>query len=101
MATSHSYNFEGGVILGRIGSAWFISYLYYKYVDNTHRNWEKGITEKSLNSRRSKTNNSTNYHQLWLREILNMEQLDKNKNSVNLNSTQIKGMAKQILEKLL
>ena len=96
----HDYNFDGGEILSRIGAAWFVSYAYYNIVDKTHTDWNCNITKNSLNSRKSKYNNSTFYHKEWLLEVLKMEQLDKHPNAVGLCSTEIKDMARKILTQI-
>ena len=76
MREGHNFSFSGGDILSRIGAAWFVSYAYYSYIDKNHVNWEFGITIKSLNSRRSKYNNSSVYHKDWLNEWTNVKQVD-------------------------
>lgn len=100
MNTGHDFNFKGGEILSRISAAWLVSYAYYNFVDKNHLNWQTEITPKSIYSRRSKYNNSTEYHKAWLNEVLKMKRLDTNKNAIGLNAMQIKNMAREILSML-
>lgn len=100
MKKGHDFNFDGGEILSKIAAWWFVSYAYHNCVDENHKAWQLKITKNSLNSRRSKFNNSTEYHNDWLNEVLRMEQLDKHKNSGGLTSSQIKNMAEKVLEKI-
>lgn len=97
---NHSFNFEGGDILSKIGAAWFVSRAYFEYVDNSHLNWKTAkLTENSHKSRNSKFINSKKYHLIWLNEVLSMNNLDAHKNMVNLKSLKIKNMASKIIEK--
>lgn len=100
MSIGHDFNFEGGEVLSKIAAWWFVSYAYYNFVDNNHLAWQASVTLNSLNSRRSKYNTSLRYHKDWLNEVLKMEQLDKHKNSAGLTSSQIKDMAKKVLQKI-
>lgn len=97
MVSTHEFNFSGGDILRKITAWWFVSYKYYNIINPEHKNWNCKITDNSLNSRKSRFNTSESYHELWLNEVLNMNYLDARKNSGNLNSQEIKRMAKEIL----
>lgn len=33
------FKFAGGEQLTRIGVSWFVSYMYYKIKDKSHKNW--------------------------------------------------------------
>lgn len=100
MSAGHDFNFDGGEKLSKIAAWWFVSYAYYNYIDNSHLAWQSNITQNSLNSRRSKYNTSIRYHKDWLKEVLNMKQLDKHKNAAGLTSLEIKDMAEKILQKI-
>lgn len=97
MSKGHGFNFEGGEILSKIAAWWLVSYMYYLEVDASHKNWSHNLTETSINSRKSQYSKSKKYHQIWLKEILEMNQLDKHKNSGNLSSTKIKEMARKLI----
>ena len=98
MTTGHYFNFDGGEILSRISAAFLVSYAYYEKVDKTHLAWKTAnFTEKSLNSRLSKYDNSRGYHKEWLNEVLKMKYLERVPNKCGLNAEQIKSMARQIL----
>ncbi|MFA6860103.1 MAG: hypothetical protein WCR30_01790 [Clostridia bacterium] len=98
MTKTHNFYFEGGEILSKISASWFVAYAYYIYVDSSFRAWDCKIT--TLNFRMSKFVCSKRYHNIWLEQVLKMEQLDKNLNSVGLNSCEIKFLANEILKKI-
>jgi hypothetical protein len=80
-----------------MGAWWFVSYMYYQYIDSTHLNWKMS---KSEASRRSVYNRTEEYHLSWLNEVLHMENLDVHGNAGNLSSIKIKKMAKELLDLL-
>lgn len=43
---NHDYNFEGGTYLTNMCASWFISYMYYKKIDNKHSNWRNVKKQK-------------------------------------------------------
>ena len=86
----HTFSFEGGDLLTTIGATFFVSYLYHRHVDSTHRNWDSIKTQKS---RISTINRSENYHHRWLKHISNMSEVNLNKNTLGLNGGTIKKMA--------
>lgn len=98
MAKGHDFNFDGGEILSKIAAWWLVSYMYYLEIDDSHKNWSLKLTEQSINSRKNQFMKSKEYHQLWLMEILKMNQLDKHKNSGNLSSNEIKKMALELIK---
>ncbi|MCM1055514.1 MAG: hypothetical protein NC394_08335 [Bacteroides sp.] len=89
---SHSFSFDGGEILSKIGATWFVSYAYYEKIDGNHNNW------KNVSSRFANYNNSRNYHKYWLEQVLvmNSENLKRNKLGIDPDTT--KAMAKKLLE---
>lgn len=92
---THNFSFAGGDILADMGASWFVSYAYYEKIDRNHKNWDKVSTS---GMRASKYEKGRAYHQLWLREVLNMNPLNLNKNTIGLDAFQIKEMARKILE---
>lgn len=100
MENGHNFNFEGGKILSRISAWWFVSYSHHLYVDNEQKYWTMVLSNNSLNTRISNFQNSTQYHLLWLNEVLHMQYLDKNANSAGIHSAEIKDMARQVINKL-
>lgn len=93
---SHNFSFEGGEILTGMGASWFVSYAYYQHIDDKHTNWSKVST---IQPRISKYNKGKTFHKAWLQEIINMNPLNLNKNTIGLSANEIKRMAKELLEK--
>ncbi len=94
MENKHIFSFSGGEMLARMAAWWFVSYLYYLYVDETHLNWRK---VKTVATRRSVFERSEDYHIYWLTEVLDMENLDVQGNKGGLSSDEIKAMARELL----
>lgn len=92
---SHNFNFEGGEILTGMGASWFVSYAYFEKIDRTHRNWERVSTSRS---RLSKYNKGRAYHKAWLKEVLEMNPANLDKNTIGLGSKETKKMAREILD---
>jgi hypothetical protein len=90
----HTFNFDGGEYLTTMGAAWFVSYSFYNLQDQTHLNWERVST---CPSRISTFNRTNQYHKFWLQQVLNMKDDNLNKNTIGLNATQIKQMARLLL----
>jgi hypothetical protein len=90
----HIFNFDGGGKLTSIGASWFVSYLYYKVIDQSHTNWNKVKKQKT---RISTFEASTEYHKDWLKEIIGMSNKLKS-NTISLSSVDIKKMAMEILK---
>ena len=97
MAT-HDFSFDGGEILSKMGASWFVSYAYYKYIDNNHTNWSIVSTTQS---RISKFNTSKTYHKYWLKQVLLMNSANLSKNTINLSAIQTKAMAQKLLDFLM
>jgi len=95
MARNHDFNFDGGEHLTIMGATWFVSYSFYSLRDKTHKNWERVGTHKS---RISVFNRTTKYHKFWLQQILNMDDSRLNTNKLELKATEIKLMARVLLE---
>ena len=91
----HTFNLAGGNELTTLGAAWFVSYCYYIHIDKNHLNWNSVSTYKN---RISVFNSSTSYHKYWLQEVLNMNPIRLNKNSLGLNGNDIKKMATELLK---
>lgn len=84
--------------LNRIGSAWFVSYAYYNYIDNSHKNWQ-GITTVEMRS--SVYRNNYHNHMSWLKGIMKMDDSRLATNWIGLTSSEIKEMAKCVFLKIL
>ena len=93
----HAFSFEGGRQLASIGATFFVSYLYYLHVDSTHRNWEPIQTKTS---RISTITRSGRYHQAWLERVDGMSEANLSKNTIGLDGTTAKAMARAILKVL-
>lgn len=91
------YPFDGGEFLGKIGAVWFVSYCYFKNVNSTHRNWQNIST---ANYRISIYNRTEQYHKFWLQKVLQMNDINLEKNTIGLQSEKIKKMAMELLGKL-
>ena len=92
---AHNFSFEGGEILTGMGASWFVSYAYYQHIDKEHSNWARVATTQP---RISKYNKGKPYHKTWLKEVVNMNPANLNKNTIELSSTEIKKMARELLE---
>lgn len=93
----HPFNFNGGENLTTIGATWFVSYAYYKHIDNSHIAWKN---VKTVNSRISVFNRTAVHHKYWLYKIVQMNDENLNKNTIGLNATDIKKMANILISKL-
>lgn len=90
----HVFTFQGGGDLTTMGASWFVSYCYYKKIKSIHFNWQKPSTYKS---RISVFNKTQNLHKYYLERILEMDITNLNSNKIGLSGSQIKEMAKEIL----
>jgi len=93
----HTFAFEGGEQLTTIGATFFVSYLYYRCVDSTHRNWEKIQTKTS---RISTIARSEQHHCAWLERVGGMDDANLNRNTLGLDGPTVKAMARSILKVL-
>ena len=91
---AHNFTFEGGEILTGMGASWFVSYAYYERIDRTHMSWSKVATTQP---RISKYNKGKPYHKIWLEEVILMNPANLNKNTIGLDASQTKRMAKELL----
>ena len=91
---AHNFTFEGGEILTGMGASWFVSYAYYEKIDRTHLNWAKVATTQP---RISKYNKGKKFHKSWLKEVISMNPANLNKNTIGLDASQTKSMAKELL----
>jgi len=91
---SHDFNFEGGAYLRKICATWFVSYSYFFRKDKNHFNWKKIKTAKL---RISVFNRTTEYHESWLKQIINMNDKLLNRNKINLDASVTKKLAKELL----
>lgn len=93
----HTFSFEGGEQLTTIGATFFVSYLYCRHVDSTHRNWEK---IKTKTSRISTITSSERHHRAWLERVGGMNDANLSKNTLGLDGGTAKAMARAILKVL-
>ncbi|MEQ1660675.1 MAG: hypothetical protein ABL896_18065, partial [Hylemonella sp.] len=91
----HIFAFPGGEQLTTIGASFFVSYLYFRHVDETHSNWQSVRTK---NSRIRTLANSSEYHRAWLERIEQMSDAKLRRNSLGLEGATIKKMAQKILK---
>lgn len=94
MGNRHAFSLEGGEELSRMGATWFVSYCYYDKINETHSNWKNVGTHKK---RKSIYNRTAQYHQLWLKKVLEMNPKQLRKNKVNLTWDEIQKMAQELL----
>jgi hypothetical protein len=90
----HAFNFDGGEELGRMGASWFVSYSFYVNKDESHINWKNVSTSAS---RINVFNRTRNYHEFWLKQVLDMNDEKLNTNEIGLNAKETKRMAKVLL----
>ena len=90
----HFFNFDGGEELTKMGATWFVSYFYYKKIDQSHLNWKDVSTSTS---RISRFNRTVGYHIYWLEQITDMNDSKLNTNTIGLRAGQIKKMARDLL----
>ena len=62
VVANHDFNFEGGAYLTSMGASWFVSYMYFKKIDNKHNNWRN---IKTAENRISTFNNTLKYHKFF------------------------------------
>ena len=93
----HTFCFEGGELLTTIGASFFVSYLYYRHVDQSHQNWASIKTQKS---RISTINRSERYHRKWLNHIGGMSETKLSKNTLCIDGAAVKKMALAVLQAL-
>ena len=92
---SHAFNFNGGDKLSKMGASRFVSYSFYLYNDKSHKNWQNVSTYQS---RISVFNKTKNYHQYWLRKVLEMNDKRLNTNKIGLDAAETKRLAKKLLK---
>lgn len=93
----HAFAFEGGEKLTTIGATFFVSYLYHRHVDSTHKNWDSIKTQKF---RISTINRSESYYRGWLSHIGSMSDTNLNRNTLGLDGATVKKMALAIQKAL-
>ncbi|MBR1640236.1 MAG: hypothetical protein IJ688_12695 [Treponema sp.] len=86
----HGFNFNGGDLFSKMGATWFISYSYYEKIDNTHLNWRCVSTWEK---RKSTYNRTREYHEYWIKEVLNMDNIKLQTNKLGIVPKNTKKMA--------
>ena len=89
----HVFLFEGGEQLTTIGATFFVSYLYHRHVDSNHNNWTRIKTKKQ---RINTINRTEEYHRIWLDYIDHMSENNLNRNTLGIDGSVVKQMAKSI-----
>jgi hypothetical protein len=82
--------------LKSMGVSWFVSYAYYTHIDKSHDNWERNI--RTVKERTGVFNRTSQYHKLWLKEIICMNENRLRTNKIKLSSKQVKEMARELLK---
>ena len=85
--------------LQTIGRSWFVSRMYYEYIDKNHTKWNLTPTGYKLGT----FNKIQNQHETlvkYLYSIMNSNEIRLDKNEIGLPGAKIKEMAKELLEKL-
>lgn len=95
MKKHRAFNFLEGAAFGKMGASWFVSYSYYDYIDNNHRNWER-VTD-SMDHRIGVYRRNKNMHKFWLGEVLKMSENRMSGNHLGLTGATVKQMAKKVL----
>lgn len=95
--TTHSFNFEGGEELSKIGATWFVSYAYWHY-DTSHTNWTK---VKTCPSRISTYNKTKQYHIFWLKQVLDMNPNQLIRNEIKVDPETTKEHARELLSQCM
>lgn len=90
----HGFSFEGGVILNKMGVAWFVSYAYSVRKNPAHKNWSRTATTRIRVAFFEKT---LTYHRFWLYKILQMNDNRLNRNTIGISAMQVKQMAHELL----
>ena len=93
----HSFNFDGGEELTTMGAAWFVSYCWYKMMDEKHTNWQLVTT---CSSRISVFNRTQRLHKFWLEQIAQMNEKKLDKNTISLSGRDVIDMAVGLLKAL-
>lgn len=93
-ASCHAFSFYGGDLLGRMGAAWFVSYIYFKRVNNCHVSWREIGTAQT---RIKWYERSMSYHRYWLDKIFSMDEKRLETNTLGLTAIQIKNMAIKVM----
>jgi hypothetical protein len=90
----HEFNFDGGNELRKITASWFVSYSYYSCRDETHLNWQEVST---YDYRIRVFNRTGDFHQFWLRQVLEMNDNKLETNTIGLTGPQVKQMVRELL----
>lgn len=91
----HPFHFVGGEYLTTIGACWFVSYAFYEHIDKNHTAWCNVATRTSRESTYRRTRA---YHRYWLEQILKMNDVNLNRNTLHLTAAEVKTMAAQLLK---
>lgn len=77
-----------------MGLGWFISYTYYLKIDSQHLSWQNSnFSQKALVTRKSKFNNSKEFHKDYINQAINL-----NRNLFNHTSKKVQLTADEIIQ---
>ena len=93
----HTFSFEGGNELTTMGAAWFVTYCYYDKVDKSENRWSKLST---ASNRISVYRRTAGLHKYILHRVLEMSDLNLDKNTLGLSGREVKAMVKQLLKEV-
>ncbi len=95
--TQHSFSFEYGDILSKIGATWYTSYAYYKHCDQCHESFKKVMTWQS---RASQYKNNIKLEKYFIMQIAAMSAEKLSTNTLGINGTEVLRMAREVLSVL-
>ena len=95
--SQHSFSFEHGDILSKIGATWYTSYAYYKHCNPYHENFKKVITWRS---RASQYKGNIKLEKYFISQITAMSAAKLSTNTLGLTGIEVLRMAKEILDVL-
>lgn len=92
MTQNEKKYFEAGEKLRAVGASFLVSYLYWKYIDPTHTNWQLANTNNP-----STIDSNKDYWAIWIEAIILKVPGLLGKNQIDLTGLQIINMAKKLL----
>lgn len=92
---NNSQAFDCWKYLRTIGASWFVSFCYFNHIDKYHLNWNKISTASTRITTYKRT---TQYHKIWLEEVLKMDESYLSTNKIGLTGNRVKEMASELLK---
>ena len=90
----HSFSFEYGDILSKIGATWYTSYSYCKHCDPCHESFKK---VKTWQSRASQYKSNIKLEKYFIMQIATMSAEKLSTNTLGLNGIEVLRMAREVL----